>query len=204
MKKRNIKAKIELLNKTYLIEELFTYNGETKHLYYEEGKPNDVIYRPMAGSVSNCLSSLTQIYLKRVSVMDRVIGIDKNIVMALKSLGFLDKNNEWIAENPPKELDVFTILLYNRLSRRVKEEELKEQKLEIEKKVVVQSQNPKFGDTEVVKINPNLLDNKSKIRRLTEELLNLGDQKIVESLENFLTHELFLNYKEKLYSDLLK
>ena len=45
-----------LLNKTYLIEELFTYNGETKHLYYEEGKPNDVIYRPMAGSVSNCLS----------------------------------------------------------------------------------------------------------------------------------------------------
>ena len=81
---------------------------------------------------------------------------------------------------------------------------MKEQKLEIEKKVVAQSHNPKFGDAEVVKINSNLLYNKYKIRRLTEELLNLGDQKIVESLENFLTHELFLNYKEKLYSDLLK
>lgn len=192
MKKRNIKARIELLNKTYLVEELFAHNGETKHLYYEEGKPNDVIYRPMVGSVNNCLSSLTQIYLKRVSAMDRVIGIDKNIIVALKDLNYLNKNSEWIAENPPKELDIFTILLYNRLLRRKKEEELKEQKLEVEQKV------------EVVKINPSSMDNKSKIRRLTEELLNLEDQKRVESLENFLTHELFLNYKEKLYSNLLK
>lgn len=190
MKKQNIKARIEILGKRYLVEE-FLQNGKTKNLFYEEGKPNDVIYKPRTDSINNCLSALTQIYLKRISPMDRVIGIDKNIVYALKDLGYLDKKtSEWVGEQPPNELDVFTVILYNRLSRRVREEEVKE-----EKKSEINS------ITTPPSINVNLIDSKTRVRRLFEAYLKIADEKRIKVLEDLVTGQMFIDYKEKLISD---
>lgn len=189
MKKRNIKAKIEISGKKYLVEE-FLQHGETKNVFYEEGKPNNVIYKPRTSSIGNCLSSLTQIYLKRVSPMDRVIGTDKNIVYALKDLGYLDKKtNEWVGEQPPNELDVLKVMLYNRLTRRVREEEMKEEK------------KSEINSVTTPSINTNLIDSKNRVKRLFEAYLKTADEKRIKLLEDLVAGQMFIDYKEKLISD---
>jgi hypothetical protein len=198
MKKKHtqIKATIEVLGHKYHVEEFSENNGDNRYLFSRvDGKGKN--YPPRIDTVGNCLTAFTNIYTGTVSIKDIVIGCDKTNVGSAIELGYINNEGKWLGKEPPKELDAFIIVLHTHLKRRSAREIKKEmeKKERMEKNKIKKEIFPK-----VEKENVGLVDPKYKVKRLFNAYLETADENAVKILEDFVSGQMFIEFKEKLIS----
>lgn len=189
MKKKHnhIKATIEVLGHKYYVEEFSQNNGDNRYLFRRvDGKEKN--YPPRIDTIGNCLTAFTGIYQGTISIKDTVIGCDKTNVNSAIELGYINKNGEWLSETPPKELDIFNIVLFTHLKRRsaieIKKEMEKKEKMEknkIKKEISIKVEKEDIG----------LLDPKHKVKRLFDTYLETADENAIKILEGFMFGQMF-------------